>query len=111
MRSVLALLCVACTSASSAPSPAETPPHAPGSVEMTRAPVLGDATATGRVIAVHAVAAVDDGVASDRPTHARIDQHVALHAVLVVETAGKRTVHSDAKAVVLANRRVALQPL
>jgi cell wall-associated NlpC family hydrolase len=101
---------VACSNASSAPAPEQlstNPPvrpqveaHAPAVV-----PQWGDATVTDRIAAVHLVASVDNALATDRPTYARADQHVTLHAVIAVgkhfyadvseAKLGTRTVHPD----------------
>jgi hypothetical protein len=113
MRSLVAVLC-ACSSASSAPpAPTAQPDHAPVSVPSptARSVRLGDPAATGRVIEAKIVAAVGDGIASDRPAYARADQRVTLYAAIVVDTGGKRTVHSDAKTVRLAGKPVATSPL
>jgi hypothetical protein len=65
--------------------------------------LFGDATVTGPITAVHLVAAVGASIASDRPSYARVDQHVTVHALVEVghelfgdiATAelGKKTVH------------------
>ena len=59
---------------------------------------VGDAKATGRVIAARIVAAVDDAPASETPVYARRDQTVTLYAWLDVEDGGKRQVFTDAPA-------------
>src|SRR6185503_10181246 len=74
-----ALLLAACGSASSAPPPDVTEPHAPVVVPAptkVSVPPVGNANATGRVAVARIVAAVDSGVASDKPVFARRDQHV-----------------------------------
>jgi hypothetical protein len=119
MRSVVALMVAACSSAESAPTPGVTPPHAP--VRQ-----LGDATATARVVGAQVVAAVEcvpAGVrdstyaggracereaASDRPVHARVDQKITLYAVL---RADDGRVYSDAPALVLGGKRVVPRPI
>src|SRR5829696_1796954 len=115
MRSVFFVLCVACSPASSAPPPGVTPPHAPVVNDLARRVtpprLLGDAQATGRVIAAHVVASVDGAPATDRPAHARLDQPVTLYAAIVVDESGKRAVYSDAPALVLAGKRIAPRPL
>ena len=67
--------------------------------------LFGDATVTGNITAVHLVAAVDDGTASDHPVYARADQKVTVHAIVEVDhelfgdvaTAelGKKTLHVE----------------
>lgn len=70
-------------------------------------PSLGDATVTARVNAVHVVASIDGGAASDAPAYARADQAVTLFAVV---HAGN-TYFSDAPSPRLAGKRVSVQPL
>lgn len=60
-----------------------------------------------RVAAVHIVASVDDGAASDKPAYARADQAVTLYAVI---RAGN-TYFSDAPAPTVAGKRITAQPL
>ncbi len=113
------LVIAGCGTASSAPTPeaGSAPTVAavtPGSsVRSARFPVatLGDPGMTGRVTEVHVPAAVDDGPATDRPTYARADQTVTLHAAVVTSEQGKRVVYSDAKAVVVGGKRVSAKPL
>jgi len=62
-------------------------------------------------VAAHVVASVDDGPATDRPTYARADQRVRLHALLVVEVGGKRTYFSEAPQVELGGKRLTVLPL
>src|SRR5689334_6140769 len=116
MRYLVAALLAACTSTSNAtpPSPV-TSAHAPAAirdVQKVASPVkLGDATNTARVIAVQAVAAVDDAAASDQPAYARADQQVTLYAVVTAELSGRRTVYTDAPALRLHDKRIATEPL
>ncbi|MEO8699246.1 MAG: hypothetical protein ABI867_04355 [Kofleriaceae bacterium] len=114
MRSLVVLLC-ACSSASSAPpSPTPPAPHAPvAATPPITAPtvIVGDPGATGRVIEAHVVAAIGDGIASDRPAYARIDQRVTLYAALVVDRDGKRSVYSDAKSLRLAGKTITPTPI
>lgn len=70
-------------------------------------PSLGDATVAARVNAVHIVASVDGGAASDTPAYARADQVVTLFAIV---RAGN-TYFSDAPSPSLAGKRIAVQPL
>ncbi len=99
MRSALVLL-AACSSANSAP-PVQNAPlvvttaHAPA-VASTRALLVGDTKATGRVVAVHIVAAVDDAAASEGPVYARKERKVMLYAVLDVDDGGTHAVFTDA---------------
>ncbi len=114
MRVAAILLC-ACSSASSAPTP-EAESHAPEPpVVSTRAapipPRLGDASVTARVIAAKIVAAVGDDIATDRPTYARADQKVTLYAVLEVEVGSTRVYHSDAPALRLGGKAIAVRPI
>jgi hypothetical protein len=44
--------------------------------------LFGDATVTGTITAVHLVAVVDHGAASERPAYARADQSVTVHAIV-----------------------------
>jgi hypothetical protein len=74
-------------------------------------PRLGDASATGRIVSVRIVTSVGDGVATDRPTYARADQRVTLHAVLQIEHDRVRTFYSDADAIRLDGKPVRVQPL
>jgi hypothetical protein len=81
------VILAACSSAKSAPL-AETvapKPVAVGAAPPTLASQFGDANVTGAITAVHLVAAVDDGVATDQPAYARADQHVTLHALVEVD--------------------------
>lgn len=71
---------------------------------------IGDSTTSGKIVAVHIVAAVGDSPASDRPAYARKDQAVTLYAAVEVED-GTRTVYSDAPALELRGKRVSAQPL
>jgi hypothetical protein len=63
------------------------------------------------VIEARVVGAIGDGPATDRPAYARADQPVTLHAVIVVEHAGKRVIHSDVPALRLGNKPVIAKPL
>ncbi len=72
---------------------------------------LGDPTVTGRVIEAHVLAAIDDGPATDRPSYARADQHITLHAAVVAMIGSTRVIYSDAKAIVLRGKRIAPTPL
>ncbi|HWO20801.1 MAG TPA: hypothetical protein VNO30_18670 [Kofleriaceae bacterium] len=116
MRALLVLIC-GCSSASSAPTPpdpaavAPSPSSPASSPAPTPAPKLGDPAAAGRVIAAHVVAAVDDRAANERPVHARAGQRVTLHAAIVVEQAGLRTIYSDAPQLALGGKAVTAQPL
>ncbi|HEV7556441.1 MAG TPA: hypothetical protein VGO00_13335, partial [Kofleriaceae bacterium] len=65
------ILIAACSNANSAPPP---PTEPPTPVERPRAlparvepPHIGDASVTARVMSARVVAAIDDGVASNRP--------------------------------------------
>ena len=66
---------------------------------------------SGKIVAVHIVAAVGDGPASGRPAYARRDQRVTLYAAIDIESGGKRTLFSDAPALELKGKRVTAQPL
>lgn len=68
---------------------------------------IGNSAVTSRVDAVHIVASVDGGAASDRPAYARKDQTVTLFAVI---RAGGRY-YSDAPAPSLRQKRIAVLPL
>jgi len=83
------------------------PAHTPAAVKKS----LGDAANSGRIVAAHVVAAVDDGIASDRPAYARADQRVTLYALIDVESGGKHAYFSDARAVQLAGRELRVEPL
>lgn len=74
------------------------------------APAVGDSAVSGKIVAVHIVAAVGDSPASDRPAYARKDQVVTLYAAIEVED-GTRTVYSDAPALELRGKRVTARPL
>lgn len=87
----------------SRPRTPSTPPRAPDAAAL-----VGDPTATGKLAAVHLVAGVEDGAATDRPAYARRDQRVTLYAV--VELAD-RSLYSDAPALVLRGKRVTARPL
>jgi len=119
MRAAL-LLIAACSSANSAPSVA---PGAPAAATHTtpvnnsagaapatapNAPRIGNPAARGKVIAVHLVTAVDDGVASTRPAYARKDQTVTLYAAIELEGGA---IHSDAKKLELRGKKVTPLPL
>src|SRR5512139_1841322 len=115
MRYLAAAILAACTSTSKANPPEVSSAHAPANRESRKvAPPAarivakqGDPANVARVIAVQIVAAVDDGVASERPAYAREDQTVTLYAVVTAELSGKRTVYSDAPALRLAGKRLA----
>lgn len=117
MRLAAILLCACSSTATSAPTPAAEP-LAPAS-EVTAPPtapkppplLIGDASATGKLVSARVVAAVGDGAATDRPTYARRDQRVTLFALLAVERAGRTSYFSDAKAVVLNGKAIAVEPL
>ncbi|MBS1124006.1 MAG: hypothetical protein H6Q90_6234 [Deltaproteobacteria bacterium] len=117
MRSVHVLVLTACSAASSAPNPdgstidREAARPAAARTVPSRPLKLGDGASTARVIEAHVLASIDDAPASDRPAYARADQHVTLHAAIVSESAGKRVVYSDAKAVVLGGKRLSPKPL
>jgi hypothetical protein len=68
---------------------------------------LGDAAASGNITAVHLVASVDGGVASDRPAYARHDQAVKLH---VVVEAG-HVFYADVDRVVFGSRTIRTTPI
>jgi hypothetical protein len=109
MRLVFAFL-AACTFADSAPSPtvAASPAPAGGEIEKSPAPLfVGDPAVTTRVTTVLVAANVDGEVATDRPTYARADQRVTLHAVVVA--GGK--MFTDAPSLRLGNKRVTTSPL
>lgn len=109
MRCVFAVF-AACSSATGAPSPpAVTPPH--GDVSTAGTARVGDPENTGEVVAVRIVASVGKAVASDRPVHGRAGEAVTLFAVLDVREAGNLVIHSDAPAVRLGGRDVAVQPI
>jgi hypothetical protein len=120
------VMLVACSSAQSAvPSqqgvstphtrvalPVQQSAHVPTTIaaqhgDAMATPSLGDATVTARVSAVHIVASVDGGAASDAPAYARADQVVTLFAVVRVGD----TYFSDAPSPSLAGKRLAVQPL
>jgi hypothetical protein len=63
------------------------------------------------VVAVRIAAAVGDAPATDHPAYARAGERVTLYAVLDVQDGGRRVVHSDAPALRLAGRDVAVQPI
>jgi hypothetical protein len=119
MRSIVAVLCVACGSTGNAqPVPAEQPATSPGATTPPVAapaprpvPKLGDPASTARVVDARVAAAVDDGPASERPAYARADQKVTLYAVIVAEVDRKRTFYSDAPALRLGGKPVATKPL
>lgn len=115
MRRAAILLCACSSTATSAPTPAADPP-APAPISAPPPPprpplVIGDPAASGKVVAARVVAAVGDGVASDRPAYARRDQPVTLYAVIAVERDGKTRYFSDARAVKLGGRSLAVAPL
>ena len=62
---------------------------------------------TDRVTAVHIVASIDGGDASDRPAYARADQTVKLYAVVRASNA----YYSDAPSPSLGGKRVDVQPI
>jgi hypothetical protein len=68
---------------------------------------VGDAAVTSRVTAVHIVASVDGGAASDAPAYARAQQDVKLFAVIRAGSA----FYSDAPSPALHGKRIAAQPL
>lgn len=115
MRLAAILLCACSSTATSAPTPAAEP-LAPGSPPVaTNEPatplLIGDASATGKLVSARVVATIGDGPASERPIYARRDQPVALFALLVVERAGRTIYFSDAKTVTLAGKAIAVEPL
>lgn len=114
MRVAGILLCACSQAASSAPTPTveATPPldRALPALPAPKPLLIGDAAVTGKVVAARVVASTD-GVATDRPIYARVDQPVTLHALLVVEAAGNKTYFSDAKRVVLNGKPIDVQPL
>ena len=111
MRSVLVLL-VACSSASSAqPLPLGAPPHPAVSSTAVIVQQIGDTTSSGKVLAAHIVAGVEDAIATDRPTYARKDQHVTLYAAVEAEVAGAHVWFSDAPALKIAGKTVTARPL
>ncbi len=57
------------------------------------------------------VIAAVDGVASDRPTYTRADKKVTLYALITVDADGKRAYYSDAPAVRLDGKVIAVKPL
>jgi hypothetical protein len=81
---------------------------------------IGDARVTDRIVATRVVASIDGGLATDRPTYARRDQNIVLHALVQtargwfgdVDTAmlDGKTIHpaplARAPALVLAWQRV-----
>lgn len=121
MRLAAILLCACSSTATSAPTPTtEAPaPAEPASLPTTGArastpptPLLiGDASATGKLVSARVVAVVGEGVATDRPAYARQDQPVALFALLGVERGGRTIYFSDAKTVTLAGKPLAVEPL
>ena len=103
MRSAFVVL-VACSSASSAqPAPA----LSSTAVIVQR---IGDTTSSGKVIAAHVVAGVDDAIATDRPTYARSDQHVTLYAAVEAEVAGAHVWFSDAPGLKIAGKTMTARP-
>ncbi len=90
-------------------------PAAQPGVPTTTAPtpplLVGDATATGKIISARVVAAIGDGVATDRPAYARRDQTITLFAVLGVERDGRVIYFSDAHDVMLEGKSVETRPL
>src|SRR5688572_18367760 len=119
MRHLYAAILTACTSTSSATPPSVSKAHNPPVVESQKvAPStarviakLGDAANPAKVTAVRVVAAVGDEPASERPAYARKDQTVTLYAVVTAELSGKRTIYSDAPALRLGGKAVAIEPL
>lgn len=111
MRGVV-LMFAACSTANSAPPPPATAPLPPAAPALP-APVLrvGDAHATGRVIAARIAVAVGDERATDRPAYARADQAVTLFAVLDVQDAGHVATYSDAPTLRLAGHDVTPRPI
>ncbi len=77
---------------------------------------VGDAHATGRVVRVRIAAAVPApdqpaATATDQPIYARASQAVALYAVLEVTRDGATRIYSDAPALRLGQRDVAIEPI
>src|SRR5262249_39033293 len=69
---------------------------------------IGDDKVTSHVVAARIVAAIDGGVATDRPTYARVDQRVTLYAA--IETDDHR-VYCDAPAIEWRGKKLAPLPL
>jgi len=97
----LAVFALGCSTAQSAPTPQ--PSVAPAR-ELTASVTqrVGNESVTSLIDAVHIVASVDGGVATERPTYARKDQKVTLYAVYYV---GK-TVYSDARELMIGKTKV-----
>jgi len=113
-RASLAILLASCSSTNNAQPPVVTSAHgkpvtaaAPASVK------LGDPAARGRVISTQVAIAVDDEPAADRPAYARAGQKIVLYAVVtvVLDDGKTQAIHSDAPALRLAGKPVAIQPL
>ena len=112
MRCALVVV-TACSSASSAPPPPAVT-QAPGPVVAHAPPPVvhvGDAQATGRVVAVRIVAAVGEAPATDQPAYARAGEPVTLFAALEVQEAGTPAVYSDAPALRLGAHEVRVRPI
>jgi hypothetical protein len=120
------VMLVACSSANGAPPPHTTVSTALTPIELSARsavttparhgsaidtpdppPALGNDRVAARVTAVHIVASIDGGSASDAPAYARADQTVTLHTVIRV---GDRY-YSDAPSPRIAGKRIAAQPL
>lgn len=120
MRCAIALI-AACSSASSAPAPAPiSKPVAANAVAAEhRAPAApasptadyGDPAATGTLVTAYVVAALDDGVASERHAYARRDQRVTLFAVLEIADGRRKTFFTDAPSLELRGKKIATEPL
>jgi hypothetical protein len=117
MRHLASAILLACTSTSASP-PGVTSAHA-GESQKVSTPAasavtvvkLGDPGNTARIVRVLVAAAVDGGPATDRPAYARKDQRVTLHAVVIAERSGRRTIYTDAPRLALGSKRVATAPL
>ncbi|MEO8845728.1 MAG: hypothetical protein ABI591_09625 [Kofleriaceae bacterium] len=80
---------------------------APHPVKAAITNLFGDATVAGTITAVHLVAAVGDRVATDRPSYARADQKVTVHAIVQVG----HGLFGDVATAELGRKTVHVQPL
>ncbi len=110
MRRVVLVL-AACSSANSAPPLPETPTPAPVGhapvAPVSRPSPSGSAKNTARISKVRVVAAVGSAAATEHPAYARLDQPVALYAVIEAD----RVTYTDAPALELRGKPVATRPL
>ena len=114
MRCVVFLvIATACSTASSAPdeqarSTVRSATHSRTRTPLPPAPTpWGDARVTAAITAVRVVAAVDDALATDRPSYARADQRVTLHAVIEAD----HHYYGDLPRARLSGRTVRIEPI